>query len=159
MPFHDARQAPNDTFLTRARDRARGPSEPHSIASSSLLRTLFYVWKPRPVFKKSVPGGPDFQMAVLGTGESPFPKLWELDELLTRTAPTTLEADKTTGNNVYARLRNRKRMAFFAVVDQGIVSYVKVTDAQFGRERLQRNSGTNIGKGVSKRVEPSAKAK
>ena len=96
-------------------------------------------------------------MAVLGTNESLFPKLWELDELLTETVPATLEADRNNGKTVYARLRDRKRNAFLAVVDQGIVSYVKVTDAQFGRERLQLNAGRNVSKGASKGVKSGSK--
>ena len=159
MPFNDARQAQRSPIRVQTCGHSGDSGKPHCVENSSLLQTVFSVWKPRPAFRKSTPGKPDFQIAVLSTSESRVPKLWQLDELLAETAKVGMEADGNVRKSVYARLRNERNSAFMAVVDAGITSYVKVTDAQFGRERLHSHSRRKYGKGAPKRVESANSAK
>ena len=121
---------------------------------------MFHVWKPGLVgYKKSAPGKPDFQIAVLSTNESSAPKFWELDRLIGETSPPesmSPGSNKPKGH-IYSRLRNRERSALIAVVDQGVISYVRFTDAQFGRERLFAKVERGGGKGKGRATKPKTR--
>jgi tRNA-splicing endonuclease subunit Sen54 len=43
--------------------------------------------------------------------------------------------------NLYSRLRQGYRSAILAIVDQGIVSYLRFADAGFSRERIFESQG------------------
>ena len=43
--------------------------------------------------------------------------------------------------NVYTRLRQGYRSAILAIVDQGVVSYLRFADAGFSREKIFENQG------------------
>jgi tRNA-splicing endonuclease subunit Sen54 len=46
---------------------------------------------------------------------------------------------------LYMRLRQGYRNVILAVIDQGVVSYLRVADAAFGKEKLYENRGTAQG--------------
>ncbi|MCJ1380452.1 tRNA-splicing endonuclease subunit sen54 [Xylographa soralifera] len=98
------------------------------------LRCSFYIWKPRPIFKKSTPGPPDFRIAVVNAREDNVPILDQLDDLLSSVPydppPPTMEWQ------LYQKLKHGWRNVILAIVDQGVVSYLRISDAGFGNERL-----------------------
>ncbi|MCJ1398449.1 tRNA-splicing endonuclease subunit sen54 [Xylographa trunciseda] len=98
------------------------------------LRCSFYVWKPRPIFKKSFPGPPDFRIAVVNAREDNVPILSHLDDLLSSVPydppPPTMETQ------LYQKLKHGWRNVILAIVDRGVVSYLRVSDAGFGNERI-----------------------
>ena len=102
------------------------------------------MWKPRPDFKKSSPGPPDFRIAVLNARESEFPVLEQLDGLLQSVPyePPPKGIEKQT----YQKLKHGYRNVILAVVDQGVVSYIRLADAGFGRERLYERQSRGGGK-------------
>ncbi|KAJ5431460.1 hypothetical protein N7445_009192 [Penicillium cf. griseofulvum] len=42
---------------------------------------------------------------------------------------------------MYMRLRHGYRNVVLAVVDQGVVSYLRIADSAFGKEKLYENKG------------------
>jgi len=139
IPFHD----PN---LPTAGE-APQTREPGSLAKNGglgLLRPCFYVWKPNSAFKKSAPGPPDFRIAVLNAREDLFPSLEQLDGLL-QSVP--YDSPPSSMGQPGQRLKHGYRNVILAVVDQGVVSYLRFADAGFGKEKLYERTG----KGGSKR--------
>ena len=107
------------------------------------LRCSFHVWKPRPDFKKSSPGQPDFRIAVVNAREDDMPVLEQLDELL-QSVPYDLPQPKI-GTHVYQKLKHGWRNVILAVVDQGVVSYLRISDAGFGKEKLYERGSMGQG--------------
>lgn len=97
------------------------------------LRPCFYVWKPRNGFKKSAPGPPDFRIAVVSARHDNFPTLDQLDGLL-RSVP--FDAPPAGGKKPYSALKHGWRNVILAVVDQGVVSYIRIGACAFAHEKL-----------------------
>ena len=98
------------------------------------FRVAFDVWKPQPSFKKSGPGEPDYRIAVVSARDSPLPTRTQLRALLESTplAPPP----KAMENKPLQRLKHGYRNVLLAVVDQGVVSYMRVSDAAFAAEKI-----------------------
>lgn len=116
IPFHDPRI--NTTVST--------PSE------NSPLTITYHVYKSLPSFRKSAPGPPDFYISVISARDSLVPTDIELDALLQQTPfhPPNSES------NLYKKLKDGYRDVILAVVDEGVVSLVDISDSGFGCERL-----------------------
>lgn len=92
------------------------------------------MYKPSSSFKKSSPGPPDFHIAVVDGRESSVPTIAQLSALLESTPYDP--PPKSMEKQVYQRLKHGYRNVILAVVDQGVVSYLRVADAGFGQERI-----------------------
>ncbi|KAL9120330.1 MAG: hypothetical protein Q9187_003121 [Circinaria calcarea] len=140
IPFHNA-------TLTTERELSTTPHPEAPMATTRQhiqhLRPSFYVWKPRPDFKKSTPGPADFTIVVINAREDNVPTLQQLAYVLQSVPfnppPTTMD------NQVYQKLKHGWRGVILAVVDQGVVSYVNISDTSFGTEKLYDH--TNRGRG------------
>lgn len=77
-----------------------------------------------------------------------FPTLAELSDLLRCTpySPPPPPADTTAGK-LYQKLGHGYRNVMIAVVDQGVVSYVRIADAGFGKERVCESAVGRGGRG------------
>lgn len=131
VPFHDPRVG------------ARNPSLRHSP-----IRPAFYVWKPTPSFRKTAPPAPDYQICVLDALEDSMPTLDQVEELMQR-MPYTPPPEASQGKT-YVRLRHGYRKFIIAVVQQGIVSYVSLTDSGFGCEPVYNRGLGRGGKSSSR---------
>lgn len=137
IPCHDPR-TPNPI----------NPTKP-SITSNP-YRLTYQIYKPSrlPTFKKSSPGKPDYFISVINARELPMPTLSELSSLL-----FTVPYDPPHQRHLYQRLKHGWRHVILAIVDQGVVSYLRVSEAGFGvegelKERLSLGrKGVGRGKG------------
>ncbi|KAL8776686.1 MAG: hypothetical protein Q9213_008174 [Squamulea squamosa] len=113
------------------------PSNPFSSGPPA-LQIHFNIHKPNPRFRKTAPGPPDYHICVINAREEDFPTLSQLDGLLNSVPyDPPLEGEK----RLYQRLKHGYRNVLLAVVDQGIVSFIRVADAAFANEKLyERNS-------------------
>lgn len=130
-------------------------------------------------FKKSRPGEPDFRVCVVPARETSLPALSQMEALFgeQRVVPPPSTVRRSTvrgqeagassatdhekdGQNpsrpegigaVYNRLKHGYKNVILAVVDEGIVSFVRLADAGFSRERLyeraEQEGGGRGGKG------------
>jgi tRNA-splicing endonuclease subunit Sen54 len=94
---------------------------------------------------KTKPPPPDFQMAVVDARESSVPTLGQLDALLLSTPwdpPSEKDEGKTGAGFIYKRLKHGWRNAILAIVDRGLISYMRFGEMAFGEELLYENSGS-----------------
>ncbi|KAI1111412.1 hypothetical protein F5Y14DRAFT_425469 [Nemania sp. NC0429] len=103
----------------------------------------FYLWKSSTAFTKSKPPPPDFQMAVVDARDSSVPTLEQLDALLLSTPwdpPDKKDEGKAGAGFVYKRLKHGWRNALLAIVDRGLISYMRFGEMAFGEEPLYGNA-------------------
>lgn len=111
-------------------------AERDPLDTDTPFRVVFHVYKPTTPYKKTAPPKPDFRIAVINTRETTsIPTLAQLGALLESTPLDPPHGDKMD-RLLYMRLRHGYRNVVLAVVDQGVVSYLRVADAVFGKEKL-----------------------
>jgi len=105
----------------------------HEPSTDDNFRIAYHVWKPgSPTYRKSAPGVPDFRIAVVDARETCVPTLEQMGALL-ETAPYSPPDAK---QQMYQKLKHGYKNVMLAIVDQGVVSYLRIADAGFGKERL-----------------------
>jgi tRNA-splicing endonuclease subunit Sen54 len=118
----------------------------------SPYRIHLHVWKPSSSssFKKSSPSPPDYRISVIDARLHPsIPTLAQLAPLLDSQPEDALT--KTPNQRLETRLKHGKRNVLLAVVDVGVVSYLRLSDAVFGAENLweeKGRGGAKSGKGA-----------
>lgn len=98
------------------------------------FRVIFNVWKPSPTFTKSQPGKPDFRVAVVNANRNSVPTLTQITSLL-ESQPYDPPEMKGNGQ-LYQRMRKGYRSVVLAVVDEGIISYLRFGEGAFGEELI-----------------------
>lgn len=116
----------------------------------SVYTTTYHVYKPnasRP-FRKRDPGAPDFSVCVVNARTTRLPTLPELESLLSEQPVDSLysevieQRNRRTMGQTYGALKRGHRNVLLAIVDEGMVSYMKVADAVFAQEgRLFEREG------------------
>lgn len=112
-------------------------------------RIVFDLWRPTkiPTFAKSSPGIPDFRMAITDARFSSIPTLKQMTSLFQSARWEPPSPELVGPHNSYQRLRHGWRNVVLAVVDQGVISYLQVSESAFGEEKLyerfDRGSGYN----------------
>ncbi|XWW98270.1 hypothetical protein V2A60_006268 [Cordyceps javanica] len=128
----------------------RGPAPPQNP-----YKVFFHVWKSGGApFAKRSPPPPSFRIAVSDTGLHGVPTLEEVSALLASTpldGPDGNPAWKGPGR-LYQRLKHGHRNVLVAVVDRGLVNYMRFGEGAFGEEKLyerhdQRRGGGRGGGG------------
>lgn len=100
------------------------------------FRVVFHVYKPSTQVRKSAPPPPDFRIAVVNTRtQTTIPSASQLGALLEST-PLDPPRGEKMDRLLYMRLRQGYRNVILGVVDQGVVSFLRVGDAAFGKEKL-----------------------
>ncbi|KAK7419169.1 tRNA-splicing endonuclease subunit sen54 [Neonectria punicea] len=105
------------------------PEEPFQI--------FYHVWKTGGVpFSKKSPPPPDFRVAVVDAGDSCLPSLQQIEALLESTPhDPPNEAWKGPGR-MYHRLKHGHRNVLVAIVDRGLVNFMRFGEGAFGEERI-----------------------
>ena len=135
IPHHDASTAPSQEQNTKAP-----------------FRIVFNVWKPNTPYKKSSPPPPDFCVAVVDARESTVPTVEQIGALLDTMPFDELPKDK----RFEQRIKHGRKNVILAVVDCGVVSYLRFSEASIGSEKLyEQKTGRHIkkrgGRGKGKR--------
>lgn len=76
--------------------------------------------------------------------QTTIPTLSQLGTLL-ETTPLDPPHGEKMSRQLYMRLRHGYRNVVLAVVDQGVISYLRVSDAVFGKEKLYEPKNVSIG--------------
>ena len=120
-------------------------------------RIVFDLWRPTriPTFAKSSPGPADFRMAITDARFSTIPTLAQMTSLFESAPWEPPSAGLTGPQKTYQRLQHGWRNVVLAVVDQGVISYLQLSEAAFGEEKLyerfDRGSGHNAKGGGTRR--------
>ncbi|KIX08244.1 uncharacterized protein Z518_02900 [Rhinocladiella mackenziei CBS 650.93] len=134
IPYHDSsipstssnpvsRASPNSIPVPR-----RNPPPP--------FRIHFHVWKPSSAntYRKSAPPPPDYRIAVVDARTTSVPTLSQINALLDSQPDDALPRDKA--GRMETRIKHGRRNVLLAVVDMGVISYLRLSDACFGAEKL-----------------------
>ncbi|TVY26158.1 putative tRNA-splicing endonuclease subunit tsp-5 [Lachnellula hyalina] len=114
---------------------------PEDPATSSPVddpyRVIFHLWKPIrvPNFTKSNPGVPDFRVAIVNARTTFVPSLSQVTSLLEST-PWDPPKPGQGIKNTYQKLKHGWRNVVLAVIDQGVISYLRLGETAFGEEQL-----------------------
>lgn len=109
------------------------------------FRVVFNVYKPSTPVKKTAWPAPDFRIAVANAREqTSIPTLAQIGALLEST-PLDPPRGEKMDRLMYMRLRHGYRNVVLAVVDQGVTSFLRISDAAFGKEKLYENKGGPTG--------------
>ncbi|CDM31377.1 hypothetical protein DTO013E5_760 [Penicillium roqueforti] len=115
--------------------------ERHPFDTTPPFRVVFHIYKPSTPIKKSALPTPDFRIAVVSTrDQTTMPTMTQLGALLEST-PLDPPRGEKMDRMMYMRLRHGYRNVVMAVVDQGVVSYLRIADSAFGKEKLYENKG------------------
>ncbi|EAW06730.1 tRNA-splicing endonuclease subunit SEN54 family protein [Aspergillus clavatus NRRL 1] len=121
------------------------PTMPRPPAQTTApFRVVFHVYKPSTPFRKTAPPAPDFRIAVVDSRTHSMPTVSQLGALLEST-PLDPPRGEKMDRQLYMRLRQGYRNVILAVIDQGVVSYLRVADAAFGKEKLYEGRGNPQG--------------
>ncbi|PHH81404.1 hypothetical protein CDD82_881 [Ophiocordyceps australis] len=97
----------------------------------------YHVWKPGGApFSKRNPRMPDFRIAVADTSDSCLPTLEQIDGLLSSTPADGPGEDMQQPARLYQRLKHGHRNVVVAIVDRGLVNFMRFGEGAFGQERL-----------------------
>ena len=125
VPFHDPSTVP----------QRPQPPPPFRIA--------YHVYKPNTPYRKSSPPAPDFRIAVLDARTTNVPTLDQIGALLDSMPLDELPKDR----RLEQRLKHGKRNVILAIVDNGVVSYMRLSDTSFGSAKLYSEERKKGGKG------------
>lgn len=125
IPYHELNAVPQTTH----------PFPPFRIA--------YHVYKPNTLYRKTLPPPPDFRIAVVDARATSVPTLDQIGALLDSMPPDELPKDK----RLEQRLRHGRRNVILAVVDTGVISYLRLSDAGFGSAKLFEQSNRQGAKG------------
>ncbi|OKL57458.1 hypothetical protein UA08_07220 [Talaromyces atroroseus] len=135
------------TYNAVFRKLALIPTEDAAVKRPSRKQTeapfqfVYHVYKPNTPFKKSAPPAPDFRIAVVDARiQTSIPTLRQIRALLA-TSPYDPPKGEKMERHLYARLRQGYRSAILAIVDQGVVSYLRFGDAGFSKEKIFETQG------------------
>ncbi|KAL6855299.1 tRNA-splicing endonuclease subunit sen54 [Amphichorda felina] len=103
-------------------------------------RVFYHVWKASGgSFSKKSPPPPDFRIAVADTEDTFVPDLQQLDALLLSSAPydpPSRRPEWQAPGRMYQRLKHGHRSILVAVVDRGLVNFMRFGEGAFGEEKL-----------------------
>jgi tRNA-splicing endonuclease subunit Sen54 len=115
---------------------------------SSGLTITYHVYKSSPFFKKTDPGPPDFYISVVNARELGMFGEEELSMLLQQTPFHPPDRSKS---DIYGKVKTGVRNFVLAVVDQGVTSFLNISDAAFGHNALWARPKPNSNRGGFKR--------
>ncbi|OAP57455.1 hypothetical protein AYL99_08193 [Fonsecaea erecta] len=130
IPSHE----PPGTNKSRA---SNSVSSPRPQPPQAPFRIHFHVWKPNvsATYKKTSPPPEDYRICVVDARSTPsIPSLSEIGPLLDSQPEDSLS--KAQAGRLETRLKHGRRNVLLAVVDMGIVSYLRLSDACFGADKL-----------------------
>ncbi|KAK2024602.1 tRNA splicing endonuclease subunit [Colletotrichum zoysiae] len=115
------------------------PAAQEPAAPEDPYKVHWHVWKPskHPKLRVTDLPPPDIRIAVADARDDAVPSLEEVAALLDST-PYDPPDPKTTGGpgRLYQRLRHGHRNVLIAVVDRGLVNFMRFGQAAFGEETL-----------------------
>ncbi|KAK0651460.1 hypothetical protein B0T16DRAFT_287971, partial [Cercophora newfieldiana] len=105
------------------------PSSP--FETSDPFAVHFHIWKAAQKWSKLRHPAPDFYVAIVDAQESDVPSFEEITALIDATPPAPGKPEWTGPGRLYPRLKHGHRNAIVAVVDHGIINYMRFAEGAF----------------------------
>ncbi|EPX70441.1 tRNA-splicing endonuclease subunit Sen54 [Schizosaccharomyces octosporus yFS286] len=121
--------------------------KPHSLEETPAapFHLTFDVYKPTEIFKKSALKEPDFRICVVDAQNTKVPTCMQLNSLF-----GIVPVQENPSRHMMQKLKEGKRNIIFAVVDYGVISYVRFSDVDMN-EKLFLEPPKRRGKGDVKK--------
>lgn len=157
IPFHNPTSKPQYTPTTPAITSSPDtpsiqpqPPNPSMASTTPPFRVTYHVYKPSTPYRKTSPPAPDFHLAVIDARAHPaIPNLTELGTLLEEMPLHDPSKDeKLKKGRPEMRLKAGTRSVVLAVVDNGVVSFLRLAEMGSGREKIYEGK---VGRGGGKR--------
>ncbi|KAF7512198.1 hypothetical protein GJ744_002360 [Endocarpon pusillum] len=157
IPFHNptskpqhAHTAPAPTSSPERPSIQPQPPNPSMTSTTPPFRISYHVYKPTTPYRKTSPPAPDFHLAVIDAHAHPtIPNLTELGTLLEEMPLHDPRKDeKLKKGRAEMRLKAGTRSVVLAVVDNGVVSFLRLAEMGSGREKIYEGK---VGRGGGKR--------
>jgi tRNA-splicing endonuclease subunit Sen54 len=110
------------------------PSSP--FEASDPFAVHFHLWKAAQKWSKLRHPTPDFYVSVVDAQETDMPSFEEITALIDATPLAPGKPEWTGPGRLYPRLKHGHRNAIVAVVDHGIINYMRFAEGAFGEEQL-----------------------
>lgn len=129
-------------LIPRYKPTPHPPKHPFSTADSP-FRVQYHFWKPGKTAwaKANPPSQPDYLLAIVDAQETGVPNNEEVAALLA-SVPSEPPPATMNGPNMHRRLKHGHRNVLLAVVDHGLVNYLRLAEGAFGEELLYRKFDT-----------------
>ncbi|ERF74370.1 hypothetical protein EPUS_02057 [Endocarpon pusillum Z07020] len=157
IPFHNptskpqpAHTAPATTSSPETPSIQPQPPNPSMTSTTPPFRISYHVYKPTTPYRKTSPPAPDFRLAVIDAhAHATIPNLTELGTLLEEMPLHDPRKDeKLKKGRPEMRLKAGTRSVVLAVVDNGVVSFLRLAEMGSGREKIYEGK---VGRGGGKR--------
>lgn len=117
------------------------PGEKHepaeALVENNPFKIHYHVWKASTTgLAKTRPPPPDFYISVIDARSTVVPSLSEISALLEATPPNPPKETWKGHGMLYPRLKHGYRNVILAVVDHGIVNYIRFGEGAFGLEPI-----------------------
>lgn len=132
VPYHDFSRASTLDSNSIAHGHGHSPN-PNPPAP---FRVHLHAWKPNAAqtYRKTAPPPPDYRIVVIDARTTSVPTLAQIGSLLDAQPEDALSKDKA--GRLETRLKHGRRNVMLAIVDMGVISYLRLSDACFGAEKL-----------------------
>lgn len=126
-------------IIPRHKPTPHAPTHPSTTAHSP-FRIQYHLWKPAtPNWSvTNPPSAPDYPLAIVDAHETDVPTGDEIAALLD-SAPYAPPPPTSRGHPVHQRLKHGHRHVLIAVVDHGLVNFMRFAEGAFGEEPIFRN--------------------
>ncbi len=154
IPFYNPTSKPQHVQTSPATDppfnrpSTQTPTPNASTTSTTPpFRIAYHVYKPTTPYRKTSPPAPDFHLAVIDARARPtMPNLTELGYLLEEMPlHDPKEDEKLKKSRPEMRLKAGTRSVVLAVVDNGVVSFLRLAETGSGREKIYEGKVTRGG--------------
>lgn len=112
------------------------PTIPTAASTTDPFKVHFHIWKAAQKWTKLRHPPPDFQLAVVDAQDSSVPTFAEIMPLLAGMPADPGKAEWTGPGRMYARLKHGYRNVLLAVVDHGVINYMRFAEGRFGGEEV-----------------------
>ena len=127
IPYHTSTTSPKSSST---------PKSPYTLS--------YLLYKPNSGYRKSAPPSPNYRVCIVDARATNVPTMSQIGGLLDTMPEDELKGE---GRRIEAKIKHGRRNVLVAVVDGGVVSYLRFSESEIGRYRLYEEKGRKGTKG------------
>jgi len=128
--------------------RHKPSQNPDNPSPESPYQVFYHLWRPMVAYTRRSAGPPAFRIAIADARFDAIPTLKQMTSLLETTPWNPPPSHLNEPLKVNQRLKHGWRNVLLAVIDQGVISYMRLGEAAFGEERLSDRFDGGSGHGA-----------
>ena len=135
--------SPDSSQATDMSTNTSTSSQITTTAPKPPFNISFHIYKANPTFAKSHPGPPSYHICIVDARTTSVPTMTQIGHLL----DTMPDHDIREGMRTEGKIKLGRRSVLVAVVDQGVIGWLRFSESEVGRYRLYEEKGKRGGKG------------